>query len=139
MSKKTVRRRTFLRNTGLALTAAGLSSCGGGSPSRPNILWIIGEDFSPDLSCYGNPDVATPNIDRLASEGVRYTNACVTAPICSIARSALMTGMYQTSIGAHHHRSHRVDGYKLPEGLRPFTALFREAGYHTSNLKDTSV
>ena len=135
----TQNRRTFLRNTGLALGAAGLSSCGGGSQPRPDILWIIGEDFSPDLSCYGNRDVATPNIDRLASEGVRYTNACVTAPICSIARSALMTGMYQTSIGAHNHRSHRVDSYKLPEGVRPFTALFREAGYHTSNLKDTSV
>ena len=140
MSKKPIHdRRTFLRNTGLALTAAGLSPCGGASQARPNILWIIGEDFSPDLSCYGNPDVATPNIDRLASEGVRYTHACVTAPICSIARSALMTGMYQTSIGAHNHRSHRRDGYKLPEGVRPFTALFREAGYHTSNLKDTSV
>ena len=123
MSKKPIHdRRTFLRNTGLALTAAGLSSCGA-AQARPNILWIIGEDFSPDLSCYGNRDVATPNIDRLASEGVRYTNACVTAPICSIARSALMTGMYQTSIGAHNHRSHRRDGYKLPEGVRPVSRL----------------
>ena len=129
----------FYATQGLPWAPPACPSCGGGSQRRPNILWIIGEDFSPDLSCYGNQDVATPNIDRLASEGVRYTNACVTAPICSIARSALMTGMYQTSIGAHNHRSHRVDGYKLPEGVRPFTDLFREAGYHTSNLKDTSV
>ena len=127
-----VDRRTFLQNSALALGAASLGACAGQTP-QPNVLWIIGEDFSPELGCYGDPTVSTPNIDRLASEGVRYTQACITAPICSIARSALMTGRYQTSIGAHQHRSHRVDGYQLPEGVGIFTDLFREAGYHTSN------
>ncbi len=129
-------RRDFLTS---ASAASLLAACAGGAGQRPNVLWIIAEDFSPELGCYGDPDVATPHIDRLAAEGVRYTNACVTAPVCSIARSALMTGMYQTSIGAHHHRSHRTDGHKLPAGVRPFTALLREAGYHTSNLKDTEI
>lgn len=132
-------RRTFLQNSAMALGAASLSACSPASTAQPNVLWIIGEDFSPELGCYGNPSVSTPNIDRLASEGVRYTQACITAPICSIARSALMTGRYQTSIGAHHHRSHRVDGYQLPEGVGIFTDLFREAGYHTSNLKNSPV
>jgi N-sulfoglucosamine sulfohydrolase len=50
-----------------------------------------------------------------------------------------MTGRYQTAIGAHNHRSHRVDGYKLPEGVSIFTDLFREAGYHTSNLRNSPV
>ena len=59
---------------------------------QPNVLWIYGEDLSPDLGCYGTPAVATPNIDRLASEGVRYTNAFVTCPVCSPSRSALITG-----------------------------------------------
>ena len=116
-----------------------MANCGSSVASRPNFVWIIGEDFSPELGCYGNPDVATPNIDKLASEGVLYSNATVTGPVCSIARSALMTGMYQTSIGAHHHRSHRDDDYRLPDGVRPFTALLREAGYHTSNLKGTPI
>jgi len=133
-----VDRRTFLQNSALALGAASLGACAGQTP-QPNVLWIIGEDFSPELGCYGDPTVSTPNIDRLASEGVRYTQACITAPICSIARSALMTGRYQTSIGAHQHRSHRVDGYQLPEGVGIFTDLFREAGYHTSNLRRSPV
>jgi len=132
-------RRTFLQNSALALGAASLGACSPASAAQPNLLWIIGEDFSPELGCYGDPSVSTPNIDRLASEGVRYTQACITAPICSIARSALMTGRYQTSIGAHHHRSHRVDGYQLPEGVSIFTDLFRGAGYHTSNLKQSPV
>ena len=132
-------RREFLKSSAVAVGAAGLAACGGGAAAKPNLLWIIAADFSPELGCYGNTVVHTPRIDALAAEGVRYDACCVTAPICSIARSALMTGMYQTSIGAHHHRSHRTDGYKLPAGVRPFTALLREAGYHTSNLKDTPV
>lgn len=132
-------RRSFLKNSGLALGAASIVACAGDGATRPNILWVIGEDFSPELGCYGDPLVSTPNIDRLASEGVRYTQACITAPICSIARSALMTGRYQTAIGAHHHRSHRVDGYQLPAGVDIFTNLFRQAGYHTSNLRNSPL
>ena len=128
-----VHRRSFLR-IGSALpglAAAARSSRG----ARPNILWILAEDFSPDLGCYGNELVSTPNLDRLAGEGVRYTNCICTAPVCSAARSALMTGMFQTSIGAHNHRSHRDRPYELPDGVRTITDLFREAGYHTSNCK----
>lgn len=130
-------RREFFSGAAGAFVAASLagSSCQSDAGPRPNILWIIGEDFSPDLGCYGNGSVHTPNIDRLASQGVRYTNALFTAPVCSAARSALATGMYQTSIGAHNHRSHRDDGYTLPNGVRLFTEYLREAGYHTSNLR----
>lgn len=108
------------------------------SAGRPNILWIIAEDLSPDLGCYGNRLVATPNLDRLAGEGVRFTHAFVTGPVCSASRSAIATGMYQTSIGAHHHRSHRDDGYRLAEPVRVFTDYLRAAGYHTSNLRGES-
>ena len=61
--------------------------------NKPNILWLIAEDMGPSLSCYGNKEVSTPNIDRLASEGVRYTRAYTTAPVCSASRSSFMTGM----------------------------------------------
>jgi len=122
-------RRQFLGG----VTAAGAIGCGVSSPEPWNIVWIIADDLSPDLSCYGSTEVSTPNIDRLAAEGARFTNAYVTCPVCSPSRSALITGMYQTSIGAHAHRSHRGDGYALPEPVRLITDYFREAGYYTVN------
>ncbi len=130
-------RRQFLTTTG-ALPAFLLSVGAQRSmaqANRPNILWILAEDLSPDLGCYGESLAQTPNIDRLASEGVRFTNAFTTAPVCSAARSALHTGMYQTSIGAHNHRSHRQDGYRLPDGVRLITDYFRDVGYFTANIK----
>ncbi len=110
----------------LALTAQ--------AATKPNILWLVAEDMGPALGCYGQKEVSTPNLDRLASEGVRYTRAYTTAPVCSASRSAFMTGMYQTTIGAHNHRSHRDDGYRVPEGVRTIPEWMRDAGYFTANL-----
>ncbi len=84
----------------------------------PNVLWIISEDMGPELGCYGTKEVHTPNLDQLAKQGMRFTNAFTTAPVCSASRSAFMTGMYQTTIGAHNHRSHRKDNYHLPTGVK---------------------
>lgn len=102
---------------------------------RPNILWLIAEDFSPHLGCYGTEQVWTPTLDHLAAEGVRYTHAFTTAPVCSPSRSAFTTGMYQTTIGAHNHRSHREDAYQLPQGVRVVSDPLREAGYFTANIR----
>src|SRR5881394_3620146 len=103
---------------------------------RLNILWLIGEDFGQHLGCYGTKEVWTPNLDRLALEGVRYDRFYTTAPVCSPSRSAFMTGMYQTSIGAQNHRSHRDDGFGLPRGVKVLTDWLREAGYYTANVKE---
>lgn len=100
---------------------------------RPNIVWVITEDICPELGCYGYPLIQTPNIDSFASEGVLYTNTYTTGSVCSASRSALITGMYQTSIDAQNHRSHRKDGYKLPAPVKPITDYFRDAGYFTVN------
>jgi arylsulfatase A-like enzyme len=101
--------------------------------TRPNILWIIVDDMSANFSCYGETLISTPHLDGLAAEGVQFTNAYVTAPVCSPNRSAFITGMYQTSIGAHHHRSGRGKlKIHLPAGVRPIPQLFQEAGYYTS-------
>lgn len=102
--------------------------------ARPNVLWLIGEDLGPELGCYGTEQVWTPNLDRLAKDGVRYTHAYTVAPVCSPSRSAFMTGMYQTTIGAHNHRSHRDDKFGLPDGVRVITDWLRPAGVHTANL-----
>lgn len=104
-------------------------------PFRPNILWLIAEDLGPHLGCYGTREVWTPNLDQLADDGVRYTRFFTTSPVCSPSRSAFMTGMYQTTIGAHNHRSHRDDGYTLPRGVRLLTDWMRRAGYFTANLR----
>ena len=102
--------------------------------ARPNIVWLIAEDMSPHFGCYGERTIATPNVDKLAANGLLFERAFVTGPICSPSRSAMITGMYQTTIGAHHHRS-GVGSEKihLPDGVKIVPQLFQQAGYHTSN------
>ncbi|MGH7959201.1 MAG: sulfatase family protein [Opitutaceae bacterium] len=100
--------------------------------TRPNILWFIVDDMSANLSCYGEKMIQTPHIDRLAREGTRFSHAFTTAPVCSPCRSAFITGMYQTTIGSHQHRSGRgVEKILLPAGVEPVPALFQRAGYYT--------
>ncbi len=99
--------------------------------ARPNILWIISDDLGPELGCYGYSGVATPNIDRLAARGWRYSRAFSTAPVCSSSRSAFQTGRYQTSIGCHHHLTR--DPKKLPPEIPTAIDLFRGAGYFISH------
>lgn len=101
--------------------------------SRPNIVWIIGDDLGVEVGCYGNPDARTPHLDRLASEGTRFTHAFATAPICSASRSAFITGMYQTHIGCMDHRT--MLKQPLPEGVHPVTRYLREAGYVCANIR----
>jgi arylsulfatase A-like enzyme len=101
---------------------------------RLNILWLIAEDNGPQWGCYHYPLVRTPHVDRLAAQGELFRNAFTTAPVCSPSRSAWNTGMYQTAIGAHHHRSHRDDGYRLPEGAKLVSQRLREHGYFTANV-----
>jgi len=129
-------RRSFLKNCSQGIMALSWSIISGKflacAPSNKplNILWLDAEDLCPDLGCYGTADVKTPNIDRLAADGARYPNAFTTSPVCSPSRSAIITGMYQTTIGAHHHRSHRKDGYTLPKGIKLVTDYFKQAGYY---------
>lgn len=85
------------------------------------------------MGCYGDPLAHTPNLDRLAAEGVRYRHAFANAPVCSSARTTLITGMYASSLGAHHHRS-RV---AIPATFRLYPELLRAAGYYCSNNSKT--
>lgn len=114
-------------------------ACIGSSPAaeakKPNILWLIGENITHDLDCYGAKGVHTPNLDRLAAEGVSYTRVFCTNPACAPSRSAFFTGMYQTTTDTHNMRSHRNDDFRLPDGVRPVTQSLRDAGYFTANIK----
>ena len=122
-----------LRALGWLITACLLTSASASADDRPNILWIIVDDMSANFSCYGETAIETPHLDRMAQNGVMFSRAFVTAPVCSTNRSAFITGMYQTSIGAHHHRSGRGElKITLPKGVELVPKLFQNAGYYTA-------
>ena len=99
----------------------------------PNILWITTEDISPNLGAYGDEYAHTPNLDALAASGVTYTQAFATAPVCAVARSSIITGMYSPSIGTQHMRC----AGRLPEGVQLYPAYLKEAGYYVTNNSKT--
>lgn len=113
----------------LALLAAFLLSPTADAADRPNILWLSAEDISAHLGCYGDPHAITPNLDRLASQGIRYTHAYTTAGVCAPNRSGIITGMYQTTLGTHHMRCNA----ELLEHIKPFPVYLRQAGYYCTN------
>jgi uncharacterized sulfatase len=107
--------------------------------TRPNILWLVAEDLSAnDMGTYGNAASQTPNIDQLARNGTLFSSAFTTTPVCSPARSSLITGMHNTTINVHNHRSHvgpkspYQTGYTLPEPVKLLPQIFQEAGYTTA-------
>src|SRR5687767_4740428 len=94
--------RSLWRRIVSAAFAAACLACGvAAGADRPNILWLIGENIALDLGCYGQRQVATPNLDRLAAAGVRFTRVFATSPSCAPSRSAFFTGLYQTSTDTH--------------------------------------
>ena len=102
----------------------------GRAQDNPNILWITAEDMSATLGCYGDEYANTPNIDKLATESVRYTNAFATAPVCSPSRSCLITGCYAPSLGTQQMRS----AFPIPQSMTGFPSILREQlDYYTSN------
>lgn len=100
---------------------------------RPNFLWINTEDISPDLGCYGDAYAVTPNLDKLASQGVRYTRVFTHAGVCAPSRSGIITGMYPTTIGTHHMRCRGVP----PSEVKCFPEYLRAAEYYCTNNAKT--
>jgi len=148
--QNTITRRNFIKSASLATAALTISATGSAAiakqSKKPNILWIFAEDASAHIGCYGETAIKTPNLDTLAEQGIRFENAFVTCPVCSPCRSAFVTGIYQTTLGAHNHRSQSdtgkakaspqyFDSFKLPKAVPMITDLFRKAGYYTTNGK----
>lgn len=113
-----------------ACTLTSTSSQDEAATNKPNVIWVVLEDVSLDLAVYGTPEVKTPNLDKLATQGTLYTKAFATSSVCSPSRSSFFTGMHQTSIGAHNHRSHLDDGYQLPSHVKLLSEYMRDAGYY---------
>lgn len=119
--------RTFL----LASFVGVVSSAYAGN--RPNIVWLSCEDMSPNLGCYGDPVAKTPNIDKLAARGIRFTNACSVAGVCAPSRSSIITGIYPSSLGTHLMRCQA----SLPDFVKTFPTYLRQAGYYCTNNQKT--
>lgn len=104
--------------------------------AKPNILWLFCEDLSPWLPMYGDPTVASPNLERLAAAGTVFTRCYSPAPVCSPARSGIITGCMPTTIGVHNHVTARPGepAQPLPPHVRTLPELLREAGYYTFNF-----
>ena len=125
-----------------------------------NVVWISCEDMGPILGAYGNTIIKTPNLDRLASEGVLYKNAYSTVGVCAPSRFSIITGMYSARLGAHNMRTGDYHNFKTPEEVfykqdigvidkagvnipqyevvppkhvKPFTEILRAKDYYCAN------
>ncbi|MEL6142492.1 MAG: sulfatase-like hydrolase/transferase, partial [Bacteroidota bacterium] len=114
----------------------------------PNIVWIVAEDLSPIIPSFGDSTAKTPNLDRLAAQGVRYPNTFSVSGVCAPSRAAIATGMYPTSIGAHNMRVQWNAAYLEDLGLQLYetvpppevkmmSQVLRENGYFCTNNSKT--
>jgi len=133
-----MKRRNFLKAAGLGAPAF---LRGQGRGERPNVVFVLADDMGwGDLSCYGNPRMKTPNLDRLASEGTLFTQFYVNGSVCSPTRSAFMTGMFPARNQMHGHlATEQMNAQRaMPNFLdpaRPTVArMLKGAGYRTSHV-----
>lgn len=115
----------------LALLTVAVSTVS--AAERPNVVLFVTDDQSPDAGCYGNPVIKTPNMDALAAEGVRFTNAFCTTASCSASRSVILSGLYNHANGQYGHQ-HSYHHFKSFEKLRTLSKRLSEAGYHTARI-----
>lgn len=102
------------------------------STEKPNIVWLLSEDNSKHyLKLFDDHGIETPEIKKLADHGLIFTHAFSNSPVCSVARSALITGCYGPRIGTNFHRASKL--VPMPNGVKMFPAYLREAGYYTTN------
>ncbi|MGB5369527.1 MAG: sulfatase [Flavobacteriaceae bacterium] len=145
--------KTFLCEVSIVVLAIGCvqdksAKTGNGvRGQQPNIIWLVAEDQSPDFfPMYGDSTIALPHLEALAKEGVTFMNAYSPVPVCAPARSAIITGMYPTTLGTHNMRTYNayakdnqptigIPSYSpnVPQGVKMFTEYLRRAGYYCSN------
>jgi N-sulfoglucosamine sulfohydrolase len=142
--KSKINRREFVQALGFGAASLTVPGCtlgrrlsADGRKGRLNFLWISCEDISPDLGCYGVGYAVTPNLDRLAQDGCRYSKAFVSFPVCAPTRSSIITGVRPGTLGTMHMRT-KNKGYEAvpPPEVKCFTEYLRTAGYYcTNNVK----
>ncbi|MHC4624313.1 MAG: sulfatase-like hydrolase/transferase [Planctomycetota bacterium] len=129
-----VTRRRFLKESALGIGALAFASQtlhADKATDKPNILWITCEDISPNLGCYGDTYARTPVLDKMASEGVLFTNAYAICGVCAPNRSCLVSGVWPSTLGTHDMRSNSW----LPQGMQCMPRYLQKAGYYCTNWK----
>ena len=137
-----IHRRDFFKLAGLGLSAAALHATGCGSRNRPSFLFILVDDLGwTELGCYGSRLAETPNLDRLAASGIRFTDAYAACPVCSPTRASIMTGRYPARLNitdwipGDDPRDRRLlgpeDRHELPLEEGTIAEALREQGYRT--------
>jgi len=118
----------------LVAASFALSVVASRAADRPNILWLVSEDnVATTVGPYGDPLARTPNIDRLAADGIVFTHAYSTSAVCAPTRSSIITGRYASGMGTQHMRSQRP----LPADVKFFPEFLRATGYFTTNNAKT--
>jgi arylsulfatase A-like enzyme len=135
-------RREFVSGAiGATVATSLINSTVADAQSRPNIIFILADDMGwGDLSCYGRPDYKTPNLDKLATQGIKFTNAYSAAPVCTPTRVGFYTGRYpaRLPVGLHEpitQRSQLGDRVKtvgIPVGHPTVSSLIKANGYDTA-------
>ncbi len=122
--------KLFCKFFGITFVMFLFAGCSGKleTQEKPNIIWINCEDVSLNWGCYGDAYATTPNIDRLASQGVVFDQAFSSSPICAPSRSTFITGIYSTSLGSQHLRSK----IERPDFIKTLPELMTDSGYFTS-------
>jgi len=136
MKGKSISRREFMKGCASALAGTALISqrTSARENNRPNVVLIVSDDHGREtLGCYGNPVIKTPNLDALAAEGVRFTNAFCTSASCSASRSVILSGMYNHANGQYGHQ-HSYHHFISFENIKTLPVLLTEAGYRTGRI-----
>ncbi len=138
MTNPSMTRREFVRSVAVGASAFAASAVAGESVAaekrRPNIVLIVGDDHGRgDLGCYGHAVIKTPNIDKLAAEGTRFTNAFCTTASCSPSRSVILSGLYNHANGMYglQHASHHFASF---DNIRGLPVLLSQGGYRTARI-----
>jgi len=136
MTQRGMSRREMLRRTALgSLSLAAANAASGQTRRRPNIVFILADDMGyADVSCYGRPDLRTPNIDRLAANGMRLLQAYANSAVCTATRVGLITGRYQyrLRVGLEEPLGSGIPDVGLPPEHPTLPSLLRKAGYGTT-------
>lgn len=119
----------------LAMAYAGsISTAAQSNARKPNVIFILADDLGwSELGCYGNSFNETPNLDKLARQGTRFTSAYASAPVCSPYRAALMSGQYPARIGLTDYLRPDTD-WHLPNEMDTLAEVFKKAGYTTGMI-----
>ncbi|MEX2176885.1 MAG: sulfatase-like hydrolase/transferase, partial [Pirellulaceae bacterium] len=117
----------------LALVASLAASAHAADANRPNIILFVTDDMGADAGCYGNPVIKTPNLDALASDGIRLTEAFCTTASCSASRSVILTGLFNHA-NAHYGHAHAYHHFSAYKNVKSLPVMLAAAGYRTGRI-----